>query len=117
MELDQQYLQKLERAKKKVKELKDFWGHVRAYIVINLGIILAIKWIINVYKDNNEEIATGILEWMDYNVILTPALWGVGLAIHGIVVYRHRFTFLKKWEEKQIQRIIDKDKTNSDKYN
>lgn len=117
MELDEQYLEKLERAKKRVKELKDFYGHVRGYIIINLGMILAVKWMLNYLTDENDEVARGILQWMDYNALLTPVLWGVGLLIHGIVVYRHKFNFLKKWEERQIKKIIEEDKSNSDKYN
>ena len=117
MENEEQYSEKLKRAKKRVKELKDFYGHLKAFIIVNVLLLLVRGGFLDYIFEQNQAIDTGFLDWINYNFILTPVLWGIGLIIHGLVVYRHKFTFLKKWEENQIRKYIEEDKRNSDKYN
>jgi len=117
MEKADEYSDKFERARKRVKELKGFYDHLKGFIIVNLLLILAVRGVLNYMSGKGEIIGTNILEWMNLNMIITPGLWGIGLIIHGLVVYRHKFTFLKKWEEKQIKKYIEEEQRNSDKYN
>ncbi len=87
--------EKLLEAKKRVKALKDFYGHVVVYVVVNSGLFL-----INL-------ITSPDVWWFYWPVIG----WGIGLAIHGITVYTDQTVFGKEWEEKKIKEIMDKDKS------
>lgn len=117
MENKEEYADKLERAKKRVKELKGFYDHLKGYIIANLILFLAAKAILKFLADEGHIVAANALEWMNLNMILTPGLWGIGLLIHGIIVFRYKFTPLKKWEDRQIQKYLEKENRNSDKYN
>ena len=117
MEYREEYNEKLERAKKRVKELKGFYDHLKGYIIANLILFLAAKGLLKFLSDEGHTIGASVLEWINLNMILTPGLWGVGLLIHGLFVFRYKFTFLKKWEERQIQKYLEEENRNSDKYN
>ena len=116
METEEQYRQRLERAKKRVEELKGFFKHVKGFIIVNLLLLFIRSGILNFVTINGQPLDDYVLRWVDLNFILTPVLWGIGLIIHGIYVYRYKFTFLKNWEEKQIKKFMDEDQQNADKY-
>lgn len=80
-------------AKKRVKEIKDFYGNLISYCVVIPFLI-----IINL-------ITTPKNIWFYW-----PMLgWGFGVAIHGLSV----FWIGKNWEEKKIREILEKEnKTN-----
>jgi two-component system LytT family sensor kinase len=77
-----------ERAQKRVKDLKSFYGNLTSYCIIIPFLI-----IINLMT-SPEEI------WFYY-----PMLgWGIGIVAHGMSV----FAVGKKWEEKKIKQILEK---------
>jgi len=53
---------------------------------------------------------------LDWNVYLTPALWGIGLAMHGIYVFHGKIKFIKSWEERKINEIIEKEDSDGEKF-
>lgn len=98
----------LETAKKRVKELKGYYRHIMIFVVVN-GILVLLK--------------TGELtslmpaafpkkmyyyDWVNANILI----WAVILLVHTLIIFRHKITFFKKWEERQIQKYMDEDKTN-----
>ena len=77
-------------ARKRVKAKKGFYGHLSAYVAVNVVMFLVVLF------------SGGGLNW------LRPAMfWGIGLAIHyfgvfglpGVGAYGS-----KAWEEKEIQK-------------
>ena len=112
----QNYSQKREAAQKKVNEIKSFYGHLKAYIIINVLLILLQTEIVDVILDRNQNLDPAFFEWVDLNIIITPLLWGIGLTIHGLYVYRHKFTFLKSWEERQIRKFMEEDEANQNQF-
>ncbi|WP_027378615.1 2TM domain-containing protein [Chryseobacterium daeguense] len=77
-----------ERAQKRVKEIKSFYGNLISYCIVIPFLI-----IINL-TTNPKNI------WFFF-----PMLgWGIGLAAHGMSV----FAIGKKWEEKKIREILEK---------
>lgn len=73
------------QAKKRVKELKAFYGHLATYLAVNL-FLLGLNLITS----------PGVLWFM------FPAMgWGIGLAIHASQV----FWTSKDWEERKIQEL------------
>jgi hypothetical protein len=84
------------RAKKRVEELKGFYGNLTAYCVVipTLAII-------------NYNTFWGV-QWFWF-----PMLgWGLGLSFHAFGV----FGYGKSWEERKIQEILNK-QTNTKKWN
>ena len=48
--------------------------------------------------------------WMNWNFIVTPIIWGIGLAIHGFCVFGHKFNLFNNWEKRQIEKYMEEDK-------
>jgi len=77
-----------ERAQKRVKEIKSFYGNLISYCIIIPFLI-----IVNIITSPGDL-------WFIY-----PMLgWGIGVAAHGMGV----FGVGKKWEEKKIREILEK---------
>ncbi len=92
---------KYKKAKKKVKEEKDFYTHLTVYIVINLALIIIN---LGVFQSGFSDIK--IPTWPMFT---TPFFWGIGLFFHWISVFKDNFTFLKNWEDKKIKEYMDKE--------
>lgn len=82
-----------ERAAKRVNELKGFYGNLISYCLVIPFLIF-----VNLYTSPQ------------YQWFWWPMLgWGIGLASHGIAV----FGISKDWEERQIQKILNKENRNN----
>ncbi len=103
---------KRELAKKRVEEIKGFFRHLKVFVVIN-GILFVLKkgWLQSILPDWFPEEAY-YFEWVDFNILI----WGLILAVHGLTLFRHRLTFLKKWEERQIKKYMEEEKSESKKF-
>lgn len=84
---------KYERAKKRVEELKGFYGHLVSYIVVN--VFLAI---INFFT-------TPEFWWF----LFIAFFWGIGLVSHALSVFMKRGIFSKEWEEKKIKKYMEEE--------
>ena len=102
-----------ERAVKHVKKIKSFHRHILAYFIFNIVIVgLGFKFAFDIV-DATPNADKGFVNWMYLNVWSTPILWGIGLIIHGLYVYRFKFSFFKNWEERKIKELIEKDDERS----
>ena len=100
---------KYERAKKRVEEVKGFHKHLMAYVVINIIIFLAHIRIFDFFAvEKGHDAYFG--DWFGWNVLLTPLLWGIGLAFHAWRVFGRKTGFMRKWEERKIQELMDEEK-------
>ncbi|MBT8185911.1 MAG: 2TM domain-containing protein [Eudoraea sp.] len=97
---------KLKRARKKVEEMKGFYIHFAVYILINMFILVSI------FLATSRE---GESFWK-LGHFATAFFWGIGLLFHATHVFNLNPFFGKRWEEKQIQKYIDKDKKEAEKY-
>ncbi len=88
-----------QKAKKRVEDEKGFYSHLTAYIIINISLLF-------INADLGE---ADFNNWFRWNQLLTPILWGIGLAIHGIRVFGKTPSFGKDWEERKIKELMDKD--------
>lgn len=91
------------KAKKRVKTIKGFFGHLISFIVINL-----VLYVINLVTYPNDF-------WFDYWFYWQLLIWGVGLVLHGIFVFYSLPFFGKEWEEKKIQEFMQKEDYNNNK--
>ena len=86
--------EKYEAAKKRVKQLKDFYRNLITYVGVNILLI-----IINLLT------SPGSL-WFYWVTIF----WGIAIMFHASKVFIFKGKFLgKEWEEKKIKEIMEKE--------
>lgn len=85
------------RAKKRVEDEKGFYGHLTAYIIVNLFII-SINFI------NSD---TTLHDFLSWNIFVVPFFWGIGLFFHWIKTFEKNPFFSKDWEERKIKEIMN----------
>lgn len=81
-------------AQKKVKEIREFYEHLAAYILCNPIVIVV-----------NLMTSPGYL-WFVWCLMG----WGIGLVFHGLKVFDLPPFFNKKWEERKIKELMEKEK-------
>ena len=89
-------------AKRKVAVLKGFYSHMLFFIVVNSFIVIYFS------KVN----AVGEIDFSYRGNYFTLLLWGIGLASHGLYVlfvFKFKGGKIKRWEEKKIKEILNKD--------
>ncbi len=82
-----------QKAKKRVKDIKEFWSHLAWYI----GICILLTIIDLVTGDG--------IDW----VYFVYFFWGIGVVAHAYNVYGAERFFGKDWEERKIQELMAKD--------
>lgn len=99
MERDYSEIERLERARKRVKKIKGFYSHLLVYVVINIMIVII----------NIQDLQPGE-SYFQYKNFFTLFFWGIGLAVHGLSVFLPDFILGKDWEERKIKEYMEKDK-------
>ncbi|KRD12802.1 hypothetical protein ASE21_02520 [Flavobacterium sp. Root901] len=97
-------------AYRKVKRLKGFYSHLRVYIIVNIIIIIA-NLNRNIFGANIHE--SGLMDWETYS---TAFFWGIGLAAHAMSVFGRDLFFSDNWEQKKIQKYMEKEAANTNKW-
>lgn len=98
------------KARRRVAELKGFYSHLTAYLLVNT-VLTTFKII--------ENLNHGESFWEAFWGFGTFAIWffwGIGLFFHALKVFSMNPLFSKDWEEQQIQKYIDKEKEEAAKY-
>lgn len=109
------------RARKRVERIKAFYWHLWIYSIAN-ALLFILKGYILGYLSSHGFEDEGFLNWFGLNIILTPMLWGIGLLVHGLVVFKFdsfsirnlKPKFIKNWEERQIKKYIETDQKRSE---
>ena len=85
------------KAKERVKTLKEFYGNLIAYCIV-----IPILIFINLKTSNH-------FQWFRF-----PMLgWGLGLTFHAL----ETFGYGKKWEERKIKELMEKENQQNKKWN
>lgn len=95
MEVMQVGNEKLERAKERVKTLKEFRIHVFVFAAVNPFLALL------------NYMTTG---WEYLWFLFATIGWSIGLLIHAVVVFDLNPFFGKGWEEQKIKEFMNEDK-------
>ncbi|MEO9511494.1 MAG: 2TM domain-containing protein [Flavobacteriaceae bacterium] len=103
----------IEDAKKRVAKLKKFYSHLSIYVIVNL-ILFGIKAYFLGYFESNVIDNDDLTHWISWNIISTPIIWGIFLAIHATKVFSSPLT--KNWEERQIQKFMEKEENEISKF-
>jgi len=87
---DQDALRDAERrARKRVREMRDFYSHLATYLVVNLLLVSINLW-------------TGGYFWA-----IWPLMgWGIGLASHAVEVFGLFGIGSKDWEERKVRELV-----------
>ncbi|SIR41239.1 2TM domain-containing protein [Maribacter ulvicola] len=81
-----------EKAKKRVEEIKGFYGNLTSYCIV-IPVLAFINY------------RTTSFTWFIF-----PAVgWGIGLIVHGLKAYGLNPLFGRDWEEKKIKELMEKD--------
>jgi hypothetical protein len=102
---------RFQKAQKRVKELKGFYNHLKIFVIVNALLYLVKSGMLNALMPKGFPTESYYFDWVHINFII----WGLMVVAHALILYRHKFPFLKKWEEKQIQKYIEEDKEESKK--
>ena len=100
MENNYQEEERYFKAKKRVEEIKGFYGNLIAYIVVNTGFV-----VLNLITSPKHL-------WFFWPMIG----WGIGLAFHGMKVFNYMPFLGKDWEERKIKEFMDKEKSNNETW-
>lgn len=102
--------EKLRRAKKRVQDLKGFYIHFAVYIAVNT-FISTMKIVQNLGDGESFNDA-----FWDFGTFAVWFFWGIGVVFHAIKVFSYNPFFSKDWEERQIQKYMDRDKKEAEKF-
>ncbi|MNX34378.1 hypothetical protein D3C86_646220 [compost metagenome] len=102
--------ERFEMAYKKVKRIKGFYSHLKIYIIVNIIIIIS-----NLNRD-----FVGFRfqqnDLLDLHTYSTAFYWGIALLIHAFTVFGPDIFFNGDWEQKKIQKYMDKEASNTNKW-
>ena len=100
---------RLKRAKERLQELKGFYWHMAAYIAVNS--FITISTIVGRMGNGDS-----FMDTLNFGSFAIWFFWGIGLFFHGIKVFSYNPIFSKEWEKRQIQKYIEKDKQEAEKF-
>lgn len=96
---------KYENAIKRIKKIKGFYIHLLVYIVINIMIIAV----------NIQNLETGE-SYFQFKNFFTAFFWGIGIVSHALSVFGPDLFLGNDWEEKKIKELMDKEKSDQQKW-
>lgn len=99
MERDYKKDMSYKAAQKRVKDIKGFYVHLVVYLFINVAIFIV--------TTKDEGFVEGLTDISNYSTIF---FWGIGLVAHWASVFGPNFIFGKKWEERKIRELMERDK-------
>jgi 2TM domain-containing protein len=82
VERDEQY----EEAKRRVEARKGFYVHAFFFVVLNAIFLAAVGW----------------------DFLWATVFWGLGLVLHGASVFFSASDWVKRWEQRAIQREVER---------
>jgi hypothetical protein len=83
-----------ERARRRVRDLKDFYEHLGIYLIINF-FLFALNVVVSPGK------------WWFYWVTL---FWGVGLLFHALDTILEGRILGREWEERKVREYVEKER-------
>ena len=94
-ENDIQYL----KAKRQVDRLRGFYGHLFAYVAVNVLIVY--------YNYTHLKPGESYFQFQNF---FTAIVWGIALAAHAGMVLLSGTNYVQKWEERRIRKLMEKEK-------
>ncbi len=83
------------KAVKQVREIRSFYIHAIVYAAVNTGLAVI-------------DLLTGPALWFFWSLFG----WGIGLAAHGLCVFRAVTLFGREWEQREVEKRLAKARRN-----
>jgi hypothetical protein len=93
------------RAKQRIEEIKKFYKHAVAYVLINL--FLAFVWNFT-FKIFGDFVISNQFDGDNFTYLPIWLIWGVFLAAHAIKTFGFPNAFGKDWEDRKIKEFMKK---------
>lgn len=93
--------ERVERARKRAKELREFYVHFAMYLTVNVVLaigLFTINWL-----------ASPDGWWFWIPLLGTGIGWGIGVAIHAVNVFATGTFFGEDWEERKVRELMEHD--------
>lgn len=88
------------QAKKRVDEIKGFYGNLTAYIIVNAFLVVV-----------------NLLTSPKHLWFYWPMLgWGIGVIFHGLRVFNYLPFLGKDWEERKLKEYMDEDERRKNEW-
>jgi hypothetical protein len=94
------------QAENSVKRIRDFYNHLQIFVIIMAPILLFSNSIIGFFESYIDDGNT--LEWVKVNIWINALLWFIGVAIHGLFVFKDKVNFIDKWEENKVTEFMNR---------
>jgi hypothetical protein len=94
------------QAEKRVKRIRNFYNHLQIFVIIMAPILLFSNSIIGFFE--SYIINGNTLECVKVNIWINALLWFIGIAIHGLFVFKDRVNFIDKWEKNKVSEFMNK---------
>ncbi len=95
---------KLRKARKRVEMLKGFYKHLLIYIFVNIAIFILRGDVLAFFQNKSPD--KNFIEWIDWNILIVPIFWGIGLLFHAAKTFQYKLKFIRNWEERQLEKYI-----------
>lgn len=87
-------------AKKRVQEVKGFYGNLTAYIVVNVFLLIV-----------------NLLTSPEHLWFYWPMLgWGIGVVFHGLRVFNYMPFLGKDWEERKMKEFMEEEERRKNQF-
>ena len=108
--MENKVVEAYERAEKRVKKIKAFYEHLTAYFLISAFLMVEGLWGVELLGMSVTDADPEFFQWLFWNVLSVPALWGVGVLIHGIVVWVPELRAYRNWEARMLARALERER-------
>ena len=93
--------EQLQAAKRYAEQLRAFYGHVGGFAT-GMLIMFAVNLVTNISAGTAGD-------WNAWWSVWALLGWGIGIAVHGFVVWLNRPSFASSnWEQRQIERMLER---------
>ncbi len=96
---------KLKNALEKVEALKGFYNHLMVYCIVNVVLFIVRGDVLQFFQTEARD--KNFIDWIDWNILIVPTFWGIGLLFHASKVFQYKLKFIKNWEDRQILKYMD----------
>ena len=94
------------RAKRRIDKLRGFYGHLAAYLIVNICLTI-VKVSRNL--NNGESFDQAFFEFSTFALWI---FWGLGLLVHGFATFGIEHILGKDWEEDHIKEYMQEEEDN-----
>lgn len=95
---------KLRNARKKIEAIKGFYTHLLVYVLVNGALFIVRGQVLEFFQNQSSD--KNFIDWIDWNILIVPIFWGIGLLFHAAKVFQYKLPFIKNWEERQLKKFM-----------